>query len=977
MKLNMKRTTKKVIVALLVLLIISLGTAITTNELPENATYDENKEYFFSINNLSNLEEIDNVTFNLNNEKTNITKFFDESPYEAIIKNLGAGKYFYEWIIEKNSSVNKTNGTYTINKKPTNLEFKTNLENESLVFVDYPVSINISSNNKESEMVLYLNDEQIKKSKKNFTLNKLFNETGKYTFLLKQEETQNYTSANVSKEIEVVDKLSLKLDKEEYNLGEKIHLLVNSPIEQKIKLDLCKNDLINPEYVICYKLKSVNINEETANLIKNDKTWKRIILNETKNPGTHTIIAKKDSEEIRKISYEVLDTLKLEYSGKTEIEVGEETTLKATASGGHAPYEYTWELTDGSTKKEREIDLKYSSEGDRTINLIVEDYHGNRKNKTIDLAIKKYHDLTIEVKNQRNQALDALVNVRDVRRSKETDNSGKATFNLPSGEYEVLISSEGYESKRLVIELKTEKSKTVRLDEEEIIKQIEPLSPLSEETIETEKVRFEAKINLAREEECKILLSENNNAWFEEIKTKRIREGTITAEKELEDNKYTWRVLCERDESEEIDFEVNTKVVTTSSINAGEIRQQLENAIDNMVSAGLNEKKAIEILDIENEIQRAIRDYDRIIRDINSLAVRRDLSDSQKQSRLQDYQLDIEKIQDYTPEEIEVINSEEFVSYPSEEALVEIVEDYVSEKNIQANKDLNAIKNLQNDLLVRTYAFQIRITTISGLEKEKTIVQKSIEYKKDFEREHFLLEQIPISFENSLVALESREIVKRNNLIKFDTQDSITYYIEQYIDLDDIKKTNTVLLNNNVLRSSQSGSGLNLITGRAVAVTDIDSTTGLIIILIVLLLSYLAYLFDLKSKIQDYVTGFSKDKKIKELTLMLNDSKDHIEAENLERANLIYKEIKLTYNKSPKAIKAHIYKEAEDLINLLNEKYLEHLLKLVHKKIEMKNKKEAIKSYNKLTDVYNNIDEQTQKTFKEQMLKLRSQIEKL
>ncbi|MFK3871806.1 immune inhibitor A domain-containing protein [Pseudoalteromonas rhizosphaerae] len=59
----------------------------------------------------------------------------------------------------------------------------------------------------------------------------------------------------------------------------------------------------------------------------------------------------------------------------TSIEKGN-VTAKVTVSGGQAPYDYAWQLGDGSTAKGQSINYRYEYSGDYTLSVIVTDANG-------------------------------------------------------------------------------------------------------------------------------------------------------------------------------------------------------------------------------------------------------------------------------------------------------------------------------------------------------------------------------------------------------------------------------------------------------------------------------------------------------------------------------------------------------------------------------------------------------------------------
>jgi len=108
--------------------------------------------------------------------------------------------------------------------------------------------------------------------------------------------------------------------------------------------------------------------------------------------------------------------------------------------------------------------------------------------------------------------------------------------------------------------------------------------------------------------------------------------------------------------------------------------------------------------------------------------------------------------------------------------------------------------------------------------------------------------------------------------------------------------------------------------------------------------------------------------------MLINDAKDYLDAENIERSNLIYKEIKILYEQTNKKVKNEIYEEAITLTKILNEKYIEHLIKKIQEEMNNDEIQNAIKTYNKLIDIYSKLEPEQQREQREKTIKLNKEL---
>ncbi len=899
---------------------------------------------------------------------------------------LSAGTYTWKMTAEGlNKTKNKTpEFVYTVEKAKPAIALLLNNETNNIT-IKQGDHVNITGTLEEGETNLTLKISGKQYNGKNITLTKEFNETGEYNVTLQHNETQNYTQRKTTKTIIVEEKpgeeYELLTNKHNYKLGEEMEYLVRAPSPSNVTIEISRKTKFGDSY--WHEL----IDTKTLE----NKTFPALLTNKnTKKPGEYIIEAILHAvNQTLTLEYNVTNSMEIEVKGKKDLETGEETSIKATAKGGISPYEYEWDF-EGTKTKDSKLETEIDEPGTYDVTVKATDSEGNEKEKTITILVEDYHDLTVEVTDSNGNALEeARILITDTGDEDWTASNGRASFRLPSEEYRVRATKQGYHSSTKNIDLDEDKSITIELEEREETTttttgsdKISLITPENNAELPPTETMFEASVDLDSAS-CKLFVAEQGSQWFAQIAEKQIsEEREISFTENLDEGTYQWKIECETEsesyESSTRTFtigeetaQVTTTTIDESVIDAGDLRQKLEDASDNIASLELDDRKAADALGAEDTIRRSLRDYERILRDINSMQFRRDLTEEQRQERLSRFREEIREIEKITPISIEVRDSEEFINFPDTESLRSIAETYQEERNIQGHLDMSELESLQGRIQIRTTASQAKITFINGDEKEITLVYKLVEYTGETTRNQFLIEKIPGELSGNLEVLSEHESIKRNELLRLDKLNEITYYSEGYKDLEAAKQAYTVLITESVYRSTRTS---NPITGNiTLSNLDMDTTTWLVILLVVLLLAYIAYAFDLIEKTRNFNSSMFSDKKYKEMIMLVNDAKDYLETGNIERATLIYKDVKLQYENLPKTLKNKVYPEAIALADTMNEKYLSGLITQIHEKAK-NNKGEAVRLYNKSLEAYKKLSQEAQASFRDQMLQLRSQL---
>ncbi len=987
MKNSQIKTNAVIIMTFILVLTIfstTLSEALTNHEeikkdiliekKPLNQTqyvFEPDRQYNFTSiwNNSKNITSV-NITHNFekNNTQTIPKKELENNTFTYNITGINAG--IHEWSLtakENNTNTTTTKPFYLIiEKKKPSLHFEIsekNLTETEKIFV------NATLLEGEGNITFLVNKEVIQTSNKTIFIN----ETpphGEYNLTLKYEETQNYQSKNITKKVTVNKlKFEVKTSKEEYELGESGTFQIEGPSQANFTTRVLGPGCTPP---------SIPLEQKNTNELQGE-----IYTDEEGVYCVKTIMTFKNLTREEIIFYEVINNIDIRILGEKIVEPDQELKLKAEARYGFSPYTYTWKLDDGWQEvKGQELKKEFEDTGTYEIIVEVKDDKGNIQIKEIDVDVKNKYELDILVKAK--DTGNSLENVEVLINDElfYTNSQGRITTELFEDDYDLEIIHNPYIRYRDEVRLDRDKEVTIELERRTQSQttsttssnDINIISPEENSVLTTSRVVFEAEINPSSTAICKIYLAEENSEWFEELESYQVQdEEKISHTKNLEPGNYKWRVECSEEQnmysSGNTNFEIRTSSVSMTSdvFDAGKIRQSLEDARDSMNQLSYEDEKSAKALDLHEKLRRALRDFDRNMRDINSMAFRRDLTQGEIDEKIREYTQNILDLERKTANSIKTLDSKTFIDYPDEDSIKEIAEEYNEEKNIDGRLDINKLNSLQNKIVVKTQILLSEITYLDGRSEEITIIHKEIEYKEKLDRTDFLLEKIPSGFgvnANDIVFFQEAEIIKNNPLIKLGAEDNITYYFPNHIQISDGEEIKTIVMSAVTTSSASTATRIrtdNVFTGMVTSIqTNLDAPIWTLIILLILIIAVLIHVFDFK-KLFVRITSLGSKKQIQKINLLINDAQDYIDADNLERANFIFKEVKYNYEQSNSKVKKEVYEAAMQVYSELNKSFLIKKINALIKELNILPDKEVITKYNEIIEVYDGFDNKDKK----------------
>lgn len=677
-----------------------------------------------------------------------------------------------------------------------------------------------------------------------------------------------------------------------------------------------------------------------------------------------------DTIKTQTLNFTVNNNIVIDIDGDTSITEGDTTELSATVTGGISPYTYYWVLSDGTTSTSSEVELDYDEPGDYTNTLTVTDAHGNEKVKVVEVDVREILKLTVIIQDDATNTVVKDANVKIDGESKKTNSEGIVIFLLSRGYYDIYITHVNY---ALLIEedYHLKKNVTTALAITRVDNQ-NPEVTLVKPTDGTEIIDSSMEVVFKVEDDaskviCEVYTKPESEDWYEKKETLEV---TTTAEQKttiegFELGNYDLKVECKdpnnnKGVSPEVSVSFVDKITAANLESKIELLNKLYDLLDSLPQQTVQQKQVAEALELENNIKLAIKTVERTARDISNLEFRRDLNDDEKEEKQQELLNKIDDIFKETPVEINVLKSNSFVKYIEEEELKPIIDEYASIQGYADKKNyLKAVIETQKEATITTSVKTVELGYLDGTSKTITLVTKDISYVNDSQN-FKLLEYIPKELAESvddLTVMQDFKIVKNDPILEFKKISKIVYYIEGQISLKQFERANTIILPDSYIEALTSVTGASILGGNL----DLEPKTMLVFLIIVLTLVYVGHSITAFDRIKTGYVFLFGDKRVHTMNLLVNDSMDNLEVGDLDKAQLIYREVKLYYDNLPTISKNQVYDSIISLCEKLDYSYAELLMKRINSELTEGSNSNAKHQYNKLRLVYKKLDKEDKK----------------
>ncbi|MBR9703211.1 hypothetical protein GOV10_04185, partial [Candidatus Woesearchaeota archaeon] len=397
-------------------------------------------------------------------------------------------------------------------------------------------------------------------------------------------------------------------------------------------------------------------------------------------------------------------------------------------------------------------------------------------------------------------------------------------------------------------------------------------------------------------------------------------------------------------------------------------RELFDNALDALKSLSAKEQEFAKLLGITQKIRDAKRAAGLKGRDIFDLRYRKDLTAGEITAEEQKLRQELKYLVEETPISIKLEDSRTFVDYISEEELASFIENN-EEALVESYGQYITKASFQKKLLAaqQSYTLKTKIATATikygdGQAEDVSIVTKQFAYGSNAAtaggEEESILEIIPKSVArdaNELTIFGEHVVLIEDPVILFPAKESITYTIKGFVDMDDLEKVRSLLIPELVIEQGMTGYGIfGLDTLGGMAENWGMSLMTLVIFIISI---FLVWQFGLIDQVKYLFWSAGPKTKLHYMRVLLNDIHDNISANNYDKALLIYKEAKLTYDKLATHTKNELYDEFIDVCAELDTSYLKRLVVEMDKALKEEKLAQAIEYYAKIEGTYDRLPE--------------------
>ena len=686
----------------------------------------------------------------------------------------------------------------------------------------------------------------------------------------------------------------------------------------------------------------------------------------------------------------------------TTINEGDTVKFTSIVMGNSSTLSYLWDFGIGFPIYSNSTEVKtYNNSGTYTVNLTVIDAT-NIASDTETIVVRKLFNVTITVKNDSgNIVKDADVEFNDIHKNASDD--GKASFLVNSGTYELRIKKSNYFNYyNDSVEINSNRNIEAKLkyDENNYEKpKITLISPDDKQKIDSSTIEIKYKVEDDSEVNCSLQLNEYKDWWIEKgthENPERNKENSFTLS-ELKDGEYKYKVKC-IDKHGHIGFSDTRSFYVdinglSSSANTAEMTEQdkdINSIIDNINSLLTEfekldkaEREVFETLEIQKKLDDAKTELSRFKRDLNNLIWRKLNETELKEAEIDIYDK-IENLKDEIPTSLNVIDSIEFVAYPKDEDIENITLTYLNSKNSKYSKKqeksfIDSIKELQSLLTVTTKAKIVEISYLSNKKEKITLIEKELKIDES-SRELSLVEYIPKEIAkdvNEIEFLFDYETILNDPLISINIEglDKFAYYFRKEINLEDTKKTKSLLINEGEIPIGNTITGFGILTNLKPGFINSSNTRILIEVLIIIVLSLVYIGYSIKgTKIKYYFGDRKSLKNLKEIKRFIESAKSELGNHNYSEAKSFYGNINSIFKILPQDMKKEVYKNIIVLSNKLDLFYINKLLDKAELNIQNKNRQEAILAYNEIIGLYKRVPPEYKSQVLEKCNKLRQSL---
>jgi hypothetical protein len=380
-----------------------------------------------------------------------------------------------------------------------------------------------------------------------------------------------------------------------------------------------------------------------------------------------------------------------------------------------------------------------------------------------------------------------------------------------------------------------------------------------------------------------------------------------------------------------------------------------------------DEQELITALELEAQLNKARKKAGQLSRDIFDLQYRIDLSEGEKTAEQELLRKELAQLLQTTPISIELLDKRTIVTYITEEEISDLVAEHGELLDVPPGAE-KILEEAQQRYTMKTKLYRARLKFGDGQQTIVGVVEKTFAYGKEKEQHgtpgEVLIEIIPKtvapSAQELTILTDDVQVLLDDSILQFPAGDNIVYYVTGDISLSALEDVRTILVPDiNVVDNGITGYsifGMDALSGFA------DRTGISLSVLIALLVAaYLSYYFGLVSRVKYFFYQGGPKTKLHYVRVLLNDVHDTLAANNYDKALMMYKEIKLTYDQLSTPAKNELFEEITMVCAELDKSFMKRLIVEMDTALKHDQLEQAIEHFARIEATYERLPQEEQR----------------
>ncbi len=740
---------------------------------------------------------------------------------------------------------------------------------------------------------------------------------------------------------------TLSLPKTSYGIREPVLLTIDTLPTADLTIDVCPN---TGGFVQC-----------TSALIETNLFPQTVTLPYMNTTGSYIVdgIARYNGKTVAaQATYDVLNTMALDIGIGTE-EVGRPVHLTASVSGGVGPYTYTWDLRNGTTLTGEEIDVTYQSPGEYNITVTVTDNGGNTLQKEVKVDIEAVYTILFRIVDNQTGAPVEGAAIDFSRNEWTTQADGTAEFDVREGAHNLLVSAEGYDYLVQEYDITASQAITVGLRRSTERPTVTILSPQGG-AFEPGQVELSYSARYTTGLVC-TLLRDGQQEGEQQVHT-----GVGSFNLTLPSGEHVLTIACTAQDGKTASAQVTLGVQdesatpsqppTTPTESEGRLQQlkrKMSAAMESLTSYNAKDQRFAELLGFDKRLRKLKRKVDQAVRDVADLHYKDGTDPEAERSSIMER---ITQALGTTPTRMHVTDSTRYVKYVKEETAGEVLQE-LERANITGLRS-DSLLETQQQFTINSQVAHVEYTYEDGSTKIVTVVTREFTFADEVTDEYRIVEILPKTVSASATEIETMPkatILEEDPVIAFPKTDRVTLVIPGEVAVDAVQAGYTVLVR------PRTGSG-NSITGLAILSSGELLGTGwpVTVGILLLVLFIIAYQFNPLPRIKYVLYRVGKNEKVHYVRVLVNDAEDQLTTHSYDKAEMLYKEIRMTYDTLPELAQNELYEDVMGLVKKMDAYYFNMVMIELDEHLKLGDMELAIDAYEKLLGTFERLDDERQ-----------------